>query len=542
MSDLIFNPNYLILNIDNSVLLHNMIYNLKRYNKQFINYKFNNLIFIIFPYSSLLNYNSIKQLNNNNILEIFKNKPNNILLEYYEITYIFNLIYKNNMNILEINNDRISNLNSVKYILNKKKFQCTYNIELFEAYVLEKSKIDIEYEKYNTLKRYNYFINKKNIININELYDLIYCNIGSYSDSLFFLEEEQSLNIKFIFAIYSIMRLKKGANLILSYSVITTEQSYQIINNLEDYFNKIIIYDPITCIPKLTGTFILLMNYKNNFNLKKYEKKIDEIFKKDPTLGNDFSTYNNQLYFYNLTEYSIQKYKESVKIYINDYKINKKNNELLLKKIIKIMYNKLYNLKKCYYNAYFLINNYANINNPINKIIKQTNYLRTIVSYYRGLELKLIDDNYNNYIKEIVKKIKKNKILEKKISDYISMRLKYNIYNLNLIKLDIAKDYYYHYNLKKSNNDNIFELIDFKKYSLDLFDILENYEDVNIVYESKNLYQIDIKFKNKYKEKKILTQENKNFIQKILAIYLNKVIDTLYDKQESDYYLRKYNL
>lgn len=136
MSNLMYHPKY-IEYLDNSLLLSHNLYNLRIHNKNYINYSTNNILDLLFPYYSLSNKGSIKLLNNSNISEIFNNFPNNILLSSYEIIYIFNLIYKNNMNILEINNNKYTFLNSVKYISKKKNFKNRYDINIFEAYINE---------------------------------------------------------------------------------------------------------------------------------------------------------------------------------------------------------------------------------------------------------------------------------------------------------------------------------------------------------------------------------------------------------------------
>jgi len=541
MEELIYKPTYISLSYNNSLLIYKKLSNLWLHNKQYLNLKFNNLMNLIFPYFSLINNGNIKLLNNNNISELFKD--NNILLQHYEVSYIFNLINKNNMNILEVNSNRYSSLNSTKYISNKKNIKNNYDIDLFQIYINEKKIKNIKYDEYNILKTYTNYINKQQLLNITNKYDLIFCNIESFVLTILYLEEEQSLNLKFIFLIYSILRLKKNGNLLILYGAITTEQSFQIINNFIPYFEDIIIYQPeLYEFHKFGGTFILFKKYKDNFNFKKFEKKVNEIFLKDPTLGNDFKLLNKDLFWRYLSDDQIENYKNNVNIYINDYKINKQINKKLLYKIKNVMNNQLFKLKKILHNAFYTLSNYSNISNSIEKIIKKNNYLRIVASYMKGIELKLIDDNYNNYIKQIIIKMKKKIILTKKISDYITMKFKYNIYDFDYNKLYIVKIFYYYYNLKKSKNDNIFDLIDFKSYSLNLISILENYEDVSIIYDTNNLYQIKIDYNKKYFIPKIFSIENKNFIQKILAIYLNKVIDILYDRQESDYYLRKYNL
>ena len=80
--------------------------------------------------------------------------------------------------------------------------------------------------------------------------------------------EEQSLNIKFIFIIYSILRLNKNGDLIIQYGDFSTAQSYQIINNFVPYFEEIIVYDDeVKELYKQTGTNIICKKFKNNFNI-----------------------------------------------------------------------------------------------------------------------------------------------------------------------------------------------------------------------------------------------------------------------------------
>ena len=219
-----------------------------------------------------------------------------------------------------------------------------------------------------------------------------------------------------------------------------------------------------------------------------------------------------------------------------------KMNEKLLKNITEVMTDKLFNRKKILYNGLFLLNKYANINNPINKIIKNYNYLRIVASYMKGVELKLIKNNHREYINKIVEKMQRKITLVKDISDYVEMKLKYNIYNYRLDKLDIIREFYDYHKLGNGKKDNIFDLLDFRIFSSYMFNLLENYKVVRIIYSTDKLYRIDVEYENKYSNPIVLSIENKNFIQKILAIHLNKIIDILYDRQENEYYLKKFKL
>jgi hypothetical protein len=241
---------------------------------------------------------------------------------------------------------------------------------------------------------------------------------------MFYFNEEQSLNLKFIFIIYSLLRLEKNGNLIITYGDISTIQSYQIINNLIPYFEEIIIYDQETKIKyKQTGTDVYCRKFKNNFDIKKFESLIYKIFKYDPTLGNEFLLINKK----NNSGNDNDDY-ENVNIYINDYSINKSLNEKLLNDIKKVNYKKHFLLTKMYYDVIFTLKKLKNDDYIEDSIKKYNESIRIIKSYKKGVELDLIKStvSLDSYVEQEIIKLRKNTILTKNIAIYKEIKIRFS--------------------------------------------------------------------------------------------------------------------
>ena len=534
-------------NINLDGIIHNLI---EKYNIE-IGFKFNELFFLFDPYF-LIHTHIINTNINNKISNIFFNIDDKINIRSFESLYIFNLINKNNMDILEINNYTNNSIYNCIFIANKNKISINCDTDLFTIYRHDSFNpyYDINNRYNNDIKNisssnkiniFNDYITKDILINVNKKYDLICCNITSASSKLWFLIEEQSLNLKFIFIIYSLLRLNKNGNLIISYGDILTIQSYQIINNLIPYFDDIIIHnEEVKEKYKQTGTNIICKKFKNNFNITKFNKMIHKIFSLDNSLGNNLIDINENL--------SENTYNDDTNIYINDYSINKKDNQKLLNNIKQSNIKKHFMIIKNYYDVIFVINKFINSDNLRENIIKYYNSLRIVCSYMKGIEFDLINKNDIEILKpsiqEIIKKLKKNTIITKNIAIYKKMKSKYIIEELNIKKLKIIKEFREimnnENNIKKYTESDIFNIINFNDYKENIYTLLENNKDLYISFDDDTLYKINLIYKKK--DTYLLTEENKIFIDNILIKTLNEIIDIIYDKQTINYYLNMYKL
>jgi len=527
---------------------------LEKYNyENILQYKHNQLFELFNPYF-LLNTHIIEETNLKNFNFKF-NIDKSINTRLYEVIYKFDLINIKNKDILEISNIASSSINNCIYIANNKKISPTadllyttnYDLHVFLSYSyfnVKNKKNLINYNS-NKIQIFNKYITKDDLINNKKKYNLIFCNINTFTIPFSIFMEEQSLNIKFIFIIYSLLRLQKNGDFVIGYGDISTIQSYQIINNLIPYFEEIIIYNQETKAQyKTTGTDVLCKKFKDNFNFNDFKNIIDEIFILDSTLGNNFHELNN---FTSLTNC-----KDKINIYIEDYSINKKYDKKLLNDIKEINKKKHFFLIKDYYNVIFLIKKFINTDKLEENILKYQYYNRIVCSYMKGLELNLIKDENNtpalkSYILETIKELKKNEIIIKNISIYKKLNKRDIDSELNIEKLKVIQDFYYFINeqdntngKKENKKQNIFDLINFDKYKQNIYNLLENNKDVYLSFNSDNLYNIDIV--SKRDDNYLLTTENKNFIDTILINYLNEIIDNVYDKQITNYYLDMYKL
>jgi len=523
---------------------------IEKYNIE-IAFKLEELFFLFDPY--FLIHTHIRYTNiNNKVSNISFNIDDKINIRSFESLYIFNLINKNNMDILEINNYTNNSIYNCIFIANKNKISINCDTDLFTIYRHDSFKpyYDINNRYNNDIKNisssnkiniFNDYITKDTLINVNKKYDLICCNIASKSSKLWFLMEEQSLNLKFIFIIYSLLRLNKNGNLIISYGDILTIQSYQIINNLIPYFDDIVIHNQeVKEKYKQTGTDIICKKFKNNFNITKFNKMIHKIFSLDNSLGNHFIDINENL--------SENTYNDDTNIYINDYSINKKDNQKLLNNIKQSNIKKHFMIIKSYYDVIFIINKFINSDNLRENIIKYYNSLRIVCSYMKGIEFDLINKNDIEILKpsiqEIIKKLKKNTIITKNIAIYKKMKSKYIIEELNIKKLKIIKEFCEimnnENNIKKHTESDIFNIINFNDYKENIYTLLENNKDLYISFDDDTLYKINLIYKKK--DTYLLTEENKMFIDNILIKTLNEIIDIIYDKQTINYYLNMYKL
>ena len=515
----------------------------KKYEQYLINSQLQ--LFALFNPYLLINNPELSRHLNNKISDLFLNINNNINIRHYESLFLFNLINKNNMDILEINNYINFSIFSALFIAKNKKISVNCDTHLFPFYNHESFKPSSYFNNIDSSNKVDIFnnnIDKNILINVSKKYDLICNNINIYSSKLWFTLEEQSLNIKFIFIIYSLLRLNKGGNLVIGYGDISTIQSVQIINNLTPYFNEIIIYDEETKVKyKQTGTNIICNKFKDNFNIKNFNHIIEKIFTLDNTLGNKFIDINN-----NLTDVS---FNEDINIYIDNYSVNKEYNEDLLNQIKKINYKKHFFILKSYYDVIMTIKKFINTNDLRENITKHYEYIRIICSYKKGIELKVVErtDMIDAYVKELVKKLKKNTIITKNIAIYKKMKSIDINETLNIEKLNVIKDFYYFIQKTeeakkkvKNNHTNIFDLIDFDKYKSRIYSLLENNKDLYISFNDDDLYNIDIIHKKDEEYK--MSSDNKNFIDNILIKLFNEIIDHVYDKQNINYYLDMYNL
>jgi hypothetical protein len=451
------------------------------------------------------------------------------------------------MTILEINNNMNFSIYNTLFIAKNKKISVNCDTHLFPSYIHSSYKSPSYFnniDSSNKVDIFNNFIDKEILTRVLKKYDLICCNITSYSAPIFrFSQEEQSLNIKFIFIIYSLLRLNKGGNLVIGYGDISTTQSVQIINNLTPYFNEIIIYNEETKVKyKQTGTDVICRHFKDNFDINKFNSIIEEIFILDNTLGNKFIEINKN--------YTITSFNENINIYINNYSVYKQSNEDLLKQIKKINDVKHFSLIKIYYDVIMVIKKFLNTSDLRENITKYYEFIRIICSYKKGIELKVVErtDMIDAYVKELVKKLKKNTIITKNIAIYKKMKSIDINETLNIEKLNIIKDFYYfiqktqkgHKNKGKNNDTNIFDLIDFDKYKFKIYSLLENNKDLYISFNDDDLYNFDIIHKKNEVYK--MTSENKNFIDNVLIKLFNEIIDHIYEKQNINYYLNLFNV
>jgi len=514
----------------------------KKYEKYLI-FNIEEVFSLFNPYILINNSNFLTNLNNKTF-DISLNIDDKINIRYYESLFLFNLINKNNMDILEINNYRNFSIYNALYIAKKKKISINCNTHLFPIYHFESIKPSSYFNNINTSNKieiFNNYIDKDVLKKVDKKYDLICCNIGSYLlGELFLSIEEQSLNIKFMFIIYSLLRLNKNANLLISYGDISTKQSLQIINNLTPYFDDIIVYDQETKLKyKQTGTDVICLKFKDNFNINKFKNIIDKIFILDNTLGNKFFEINK--------EFKYSTFNENINIYLEDYSVYKESNKDLLNQIKKINFTKHFLILKIYYDVIMTIKKYANTDNLYHNITTEFNYIRIICSYKKGIELKVVErtDMIDAYVKELVKKLKKNTIITKNIAIYKKMKSIHINETLNIEKLNVIKDFYYfiqesHKNKEKNNDTNIFDLIDFNKYKSKIYSLLEKNKDLYISFNDDDLYNFDIIHKKNEEYK--MTSENKNFIDNVLIKLFNEIIDHIYEKQNINYYLDLYNL
>ena len=506
-------------------------------NNKLLDFKNNKISFTNREIFSLLKIYSYLHKNNN--INYF-----NINLEYsnhYEFINYYNLIYKDNMNILEINNFNNESIISCKYIAQKKNILINCDTHLFIIYkkniygnkLSEIINSKILNESNNIFINKNY-ITKNNLLNnIFQKYDLIFCNITNFFKEFNFYQEESSINLKFIFIIYSLLRLKKNGTLCIHYGDISTIQSYQIINNLIPYFENINIYN-IEINPKWkqSGTVIICKKFKDNFIFKKYENIIDTIFNLDKTLGNEFNNINIQ--------------NTTINIYLDNYAINKHFNEKLLNDIKSINLKKNFFINKEFFEIIDLFNKFKNSNTILDDIVKYYDDLRLVCSYMKGKELDLIDNKddtpeLKKHVKETIKKLKENKVVIKNIAIYKKLSQVTNTATINLEKLKVIQEFYHIINdNKKEKKSNIFDLINFDTYKLSIYSLLEKNKDLYISYNTDDLYNFE--FIHKKDDNYVLTTENKNFIENILISYFNEVIDTLYEKQNINYYLDMYKL
>jgi len=544
---LLYYPEY-ISNYKNKIINLNIkLKNILLKNNEIISYTDKDEFFNIFnPYFILDDRRlSLDLYLKNKKLQTIINIDDKINTRFYESLYIYDLINKNNMDILEINNYINFSIYNCTYMANNKKISVNCFTHLFTAYkhesfypVYNSDNIytnDIKnISKSNKIDIFNKYINKDILMNVTKKYDLICCNISTYLFIFDFFLEEQSLNLKFIFIIYSLLRLNKNGNLIIGYGDISTLQSYQIINNLIPYFDEIIIYNQDTKVAyKQTGTDVICKRFKNNFNVNKFIKLIDEIFILDNTLGNNFENINNNLN------------NNIMNIYINDYSINNNYNKKLLDDIKKINNRKHFFIYKSFYDAIYMINKLINNDILREDITKYYNYLTIVCSYKKGIELNLIKkENITNelkvYIKEIIKNLKKNIIITENIGIYKKINKTDNNPKLNIEKLQIIQDFYYFINGQTTINNNIFDIINFNKYKQSIYEILQKYKNVYLSYNSDDLYNIEIIYKKD--DNYLLTNENKNTIDSILITFFNKVFDITYERQFINYYLGMYHL
>jgi tetratricopeptide (TPR) repeat protein len=167
---------------------------------------------------------------------------------------------------------------------------------------------------------------------------------------------------------------------------------------------------------------------------KNFKNLIDTIFKLDNTLGNDFNNLNNNI--------DIQK--NPINIYIDNYSINKNDDQKLLNNIEKINYKKHFLINKSYYDVIYIIQKFQNTEDIRSNINKYYNDIRIICSYLKGIELDVVEKSnvLDAHINEIVKNLKKNTILTKNISIYKKMKTKNIIEEINLDKLKVIQDFY----------------------------------------------------------------------------------------------------
>jgi len=466
---------------------------------------------------------------------------NNLFIRNFELIYNYNLINKNNMDILEINNYTNQSLYNCNFIANKKKILLNYDLDLFNIYLHTGLKNltnkNQEYNFINHTNIYNNYITKDLLLNkINKKYDLIFCNLTLFRMDFGIYQEEQNLNLKFIFILYSLLRLNKNSDLIISYGDISTIQSYQIINNLIPYFNEIIIFNSETVDKyKLTGITVICKKFKDNFNINTFMILIDEIFNLDKTLGNNFDDINDN---YNVYD------KKIINIYLDNYSVNRKYDKKLLKDINIINEKKHFFIIRSFYNFINTLNLYKDSDNLIDNIIKMNDDLRLVCTYMKALELDIIDKKENtqelqNNIKSTVKKLKENTIITKNIAIYKKMSKTDSNPELNLEKLKMIQEFSLIIKEKRKKN-NIFDIINFDKYKQTIYDLLEKSRHLYLSYNSDDLYNIDII--HKLGDKYTLTDENKTCIDSILILYFNEVIENIYEKQEIKYYLDMYKL
>jgi len=488
----------------------------------------------------LLTLFDIYSLLNNKLIKYIPNISLSIpLLSMYESIYNNNLIYKNNMEILEINNLYNFTFSNCVFIANKKNIKINCDSHLFKIYDIQKWKDEIFNTNVSTeiIIKNNYITKDTLKYNIYKKYDLIFCIIKSSRDKFWYNIEENSLNIKFIFIIYSLLRLKKYGTLHISNIDISTLQSYQIINNLIPYFENIIIYNIETTMKyKQNGTDVICKKFKDNFKIDIFMNLINKIFQVDNTLGNEFENINNA----NTLDYN------TINIYLDNYAINKNFDQKLLNDIKLINKKKHFFVNKSYYDVIDIINKFKNSNTILDDIVKYYDDLRLVCSYMKGKELDLIDNKddtpeLKKHVKETIKKLKENKIIIKNIAIYKKLSQVTNTATINLEKLKVIQEFYHIINdNKKEKKTNIFDLINFDAYKQSIYSLLEKNKDLYISYNTDDLYNFEIIHKKD--DNYVLTTENKNFIENILISYFNEVIDTLYEKQNINYYLDMYKL
>lgn len=545
----LYNPTYISKYLIKNIELWNYYEEVfKKYEKYLI-FNIEEIFSLFNPYILINNPNYLTNFNNNSF-EIKLNIDSKLNIRFYESLFIFDLINKNNMNILEINNYTNYSIYNALFIAKNKKISINCNTHLFPIYHFESIKPSSYFnniQSSNKVDIFNDYINKEILTKVDKKYDLICSNIGSYYwGELTLSIEEQSLNIKFIFIIYSLLRLNKNANLLISYGDLSTKQSVQIINNLTPYFDDIIVYDQETKLKyKQTGTDIICRKFKDNFNINKFNNIIDKIFILDNTLGNKFLEINKNFRY--------KTFNENVNIYLEDYSVYKESNKDLLDQINKINLKKHFLILKIYYDVIFTIKKYANTDNLYHNITTEFNYIRIICSYKKGIELKVIErtDMIDAYVKELLKKLKKNTIITKNIAIYKKMKSININETLNIEKLNAIKDFYLFIqkttdgkkkieNKGKNIDINIFDLIDFNKYKSKIYSLLEKNKDLYISFNDDDLYNFDIIHKKNEEYK--MSSENKNFIDNVLIKLFNEIIDHIYDKQNINYYLDMYNL
>jgi len=519
---------------------------LKNEKKIFYNIDIEEELFNIFnPYLLLDDRRNDLYIKNKKLNSIL-NMDYKVNKRYYESLYIYNLVNKNNMDILEINNYMNFSIYNLNYIANNKKISINCYTHLFTAYKHESFEPVYNSEnvytndiknisKSNKVDIYNKYIDKEILMDVIKKYDLICCNISVYFLFKFRLFlEEQSLNLKFIFIIYSLLRLNKNGHLYIGYGDISTIQSYQIINNLIPYFDEIIVHNQDTKVAyKQTGTDIICKKFKNNFNIKKFDKLINEIFILDKTLGNEFDKINNN------------ENNKIINIYKDNYSINTIYDKKLLNDIKIINNKKHFFIIKTFYDAIYMIKTLTNYDIIRKDITKYYNYLTIVCSYKKGIELNLIKktditNELKIYIKEIIKNLKKNIIITENIGIYKKINKTDNNPKLNIEKLQVIQDFYYFINGKTIKNNNIFNILNFSKYKQSVYELLQQYKNVYLSYNSDDLYNIEIIYKKD--DNYLLTIENKNTIDDIMITFFNKIIDITYERQYLNYYLDMYHL